>query len=102
MLARLFAEIPSRTRRFLIWETDLSNEPVAEMPPAAMSVSAETRVYGDFERTLPVTCDAACHEAFGMTARQGLLITASTCLIRQIVPDSPPEFKEGINRPNSR
>ncbi len=99
MLARLFAEIPSRTRRFLIWETDLSNEPVAELPPAAMSVSAETRVYGDFERTVPIACDAACHEAFGMTARQGLLITASTCLIRLIVPDSLPECKEGVTVP---
>lgn len=83
MLARLFAEIPRRTRMHRIPRADLSIEPVPEMAPAAMSVSAETRVYGDLERTVPITCAAACHSAFGIVAREGLLITASTCLIQR-------------------
>ncbi len=83
MLARLFAEIPRRARMFRIARAGLSIEPVPEMAPAAMSVSAETRVYGDLERTVPIACAAACPSAFGIVAREGLLITASTCLIRQ-------------------
>lgn len=83
MLARLFAEIPRRTRIFRNSRADLSIEPVPEMAPAAMSVSAETRLYGDFERTVPITCAAACPSAIGIVASEGLLITASTCLIRQ-------------------
>lgn len=82
MLARLFAEIQRRTRKFRIARADLSIEPVPELAPAAMSVSAETRVYGELERTVPNACATACLPAFGIVARQGLLITASTCLNR--------------------
>lgn len=82
MLARLFAEIQRRIRKFRIACVDLSNEPVPELAPAAMSVSAEMRVYGEVERTVPITCATACRLAFGIVARQGLLITASTCLNR--------------------
>ena len=82
MLARLFAEIQRRTRKFRIACADLSIEPVPELAPAAMSVSAETRVYGELERTVPIACATACLPAFGIVARQGLLITASTCLNR--------------------
>ena len=83
MLARLFAEIQRRIRKFRIACADLSIEPVPERAPAAMSVSAETRVYGELERTVPNACATACLPAFGIVAREGLLITASTCLIRQ-------------------
>ena len=82
MLARLFAEIQRPIRKFRMICADLSIEPVPGMAPAAMSVSAETRVYGELERTRPIACVTACLSAFGIGARQGLLITASTCLTR--------------------